>query len=761
MRPRQPLLLLGGGAWGAGALAWWCVGGGLGWWWLALPAVSAAAAAWPGARATAVVIAVGSLLGGTAVTVHLGASRPVLLQAWAAEGEDAAVVGRVEATSVREAESIGSTASVRTVVLASSVVVAGEVLSTAAPMVLTGPVAVLGRPERGSVISASGRLLAVRPLREPGFALAVEQTGLVREPHGWSAAVATARGRMWRALDQIDPAAGSLVAGLAIGDDSRQSAELGVAMRASGLSHLTAVSGGNIAIIAGLVLGAASFLGASLRVRLAVAVAAVLAYAAFVGPEPSVLRAAVMGCVALLGLLRGGRSGGFPLLGLAMVALVVVRPGLCLSWGFALSVAATAGILWFGRALEHRLAHRLPRLHRPVLAAVAVTLGAQIATAPLLAAMTGTVALAAVPANLGAAPLVMPITVLGLLVTIVGLVSPAAAGLVAVVVEPFGMLLAAIAQWAAAQQWGTIAVPDGATGAAVVAAGALLAAAVWRGLGAMPAVAVVVSCLCAAAVVSRPSAVPEDWLAMACDVGQGDAFLVRGGPSSAMLIDTGPDPELLADCLARAGVEQVPVVLLTHFDTDHVAATEAALRGRGTAAVLVSPVAVPPENAAAVRSAARASGVEVLTARPGQRFAVGAATVRVLWPRRIIRDGSIGNNAAVATAVDVGGLRLLFTGDLEPLGQSGLRTSAPPGGFDVTTIPHHGSARQDPEFLPWTGASVAWVSAGEGNRFGHPRPAALDLARAAGMTVGRTDRHGTLALVARDGRPVILGLGSG
>ncbi len=376
-----------------------------------------------------------------------------------------------------------------------------------------------------------------------------------------------------------------------------------------------------------------------------------------------------------------------------------------------------------------------------------MTLGAQLATAPLLAAMTGQLPLAAVPANLAAAPLVVPITVLGLAVTLISSVHGPAGRIVAELAEPFGAMLAAIARWGAGQSWATLTTPTGLLGAVLVAAAVAVASAAvlrlgaWRGLGLVAAMLALA--LCAA----RPPPIPGDWVAAACDVGQGDAFVVRVAPAAAVLIDTGPDIERLTACLDRLGVAEVPLLLLTHYDTDHVAAAPAVLAHYRTATVLASPVREPASNADDVRALVASSEASLVTARPGMRMAIGGAGLRVLWPQRIIGVGSVSNNAAVVVAVTVGGFRLLFTGDLEPPAQAALMAAHPGGDYDAASIPHHGSAAQDPRFLRWTGAALGLVSAGQGNRFGHPSPEALALAAAAGQTVGRTDRHGTLVLV--------------
>jgi competence protein ComEC len=716
-------------------------------------------------------VALGLLLGAVSCTGFWAAARPPALVDAARAGEQAVVTGRVVAAERPGAVEIGHRPLLR-VVVAGAVVRPGDAAPLPAGSVTLlvpdhrGPL-----PHRGAQVRLDGRLLPPLLWREPAMAVRGSSLELVAPPPAHLEGVAAIRERMWSAYAGIDPDAASLAAGLAIGDDSRQSPDLATAMRDSGLSHLSAVSGGNVAIVLGLVLALAALLRAPPVPRTVVGVAAVVGYAWFVGPEPSVLRAGVMGAVAVVGVLLGARRGGWPLLGSAVTVLLVVRPGLGLSWGFALSVAATAGIIGLAGPAQRAVRARIPRASG-LATALGVTLAAQVATAPLVAAMTGTVSLAALPANLAAEALVAPITVLGLLVALVAgaWVPPAAA--LARLVEPPALLLAAIARTCADLPFGTVAVPGGAAGAALVAAvllalglarragrirGLARRAGRIRGLAFGPVGAVAgVAVLLAAVLQHGAGRPPRDWVVIACDIGQGDAFLIRAGPGEAVLVDTGPDAALLRMCLERAGVRRVALLLLTHFDTDHVAAVPAVLAHHRPAAVLASPVPLPAANAEQVAAAVQRSGVPWQVGAPGQRWRVGETVLDVLWPRRVIDAGSVSNNAAMATAVSVAGMRILFPGDLEPLGQAGLMASAPAGAFDVTTIPHHGSAHQHPDFLRWTGGRTALVSAGRGNPFGHPRPQALELAAGAGMTVGRTDADGPIAVVVRDGAPVLV-----
>ena len=624
---------------------------------------------------------------------------------------------------------------------------------------------------RGSRVEVRFRVTAYEPWRSPGLAVRALSLSGADPPGVVLAGVDRMRSSLQDVLGCCDRDAGALLAGLAIGADERQSDSLQEAMRRSGLSHLTAVSGGNISILVGVVLWLAAWSGLRLYGRLFAGLLAVLGYIVIVGWEPSVLRAGVMGTVALLAVLRGGGRGGIGLLGGSVVLLILVQPELAIAWGMALSVAATAGIIVFAGRWQRRLTDRFPRIPAPLLATVTVTAAAQMTTAPLLAAMAGQVSLAALPANALAAALVAPITVLGLLALLLAWPAPLAASAVASAGSVASGVLAQIAHRCAALPLAAIDLPDGWAGAGLVVATLVIAMLTWfvlrtglgghdtapraweglRGRARGPWMALLASGLAASAVVAlfaSPTAsnVPDDWLVVACDVEQGDAFLARVGPSSAVLIDTGEHPEMLLDCLDRTGIQSLPLVFLTHFDTDHVSSLPQLLRDRSVGRVVFAPVPDPAANAQAVREVLRQTDIPHEIGSAGAAWRIGGAHVELLWPQRLVRAGGApGNNSGLVVRVRAG-VDMLFTGDIEPAGQLALMHLRNPPRVEATTIPHHGSANQHPRFPDWTGARLALVSAGENNRYGHPRQEALDLFAGAGMQIGRTDEHGTVAM---------------
>ncbi|MDI1289729.1 MAG: MBL fold metallo-hydrolase, partial [bacterium] len=254
----------------------------------------------------------------------------------------------------------------------------------------------------------------------------------------------------------------------------------------------------------------------------------------------------------------------------------------------------------------------------------------------------------------------------------------------------------------------------------------------------------------------RRSWPPTGWLVIMCDVGQGDALLVRSGEGAAVVVDAGPEPERVDRCITDARVSTVPAVVLTHFHADHVDGLAGVLRGRAVPAIYVSPVREPIEQAIAVSELAAHAGIPVIPISAGDERVVGGLRWRALWPRRVISEGSVPNNASVVLAVDVAGRSVLLTGDVELAAQAAILPELAGSRFDVVKVPHHGSRDQDPGLAPLTAPSVALISVGKGNTYGHPAAETVSEWQTAGALVFRTDISGDVAVVtAGDGIAVV------
>ena len=382
-----------------------------------------------------------------------------------------------------------------------------------------------------------------------------------------------------------------------VGDTSLQSGELTDAMRVTGLTHLAAVSGTNTTLVCGLALGLCRAIGLGRRLRLVVAAALLAGFVVLARPEPSVLRAAVMGGIGLLALGTSRRRLAVPALSVAVVVLLVADPWLARAYGFALSVLATRGCCCWLRRCRCACSGGC---RAGLATALAVPVAAQVACTPVIVLLAGQVSLVAVLANLLAEPLVAPATVLGLAAAVAGAVwGPAAAvlawggGLPCVVI---GAVARTLARWPYAQ----VAWPGGAIGATTIAvlllAGWVAAPRLWRWSSQHRALAASGGALLLAVGAPLPTAVawpPPGWVLVACDVGQGDALVISTGAGRAVLVDAGPDGAAVDRCLTELRVRTLDAVVLTHFHADHVDGLAGAIRGRRVGGLLTTIVDDP------------------------------------------------------------------------------------------------------------------------------------------------------------------------
>jgi competence protein ComEC len=547
----------------------------------------------------------------------------------------------------------------------------------------------------------------------------------------------------------LDPRPAGLLPGLVVGDTGAMDPVLEEDFRRAGLAHLTAVSGANVAIVLMGVLWPLRRRALDRRLQAVVAGLALVGFVVLARPEPSVIRAAAMGAVTLLALASGRPRAALPALGAAVCVLLLVDPGLARDPGFALSVAATAGIVLLAPGWSRRLRRR--RVPRLVADALAVSAAAGLVTAPIVAGLSGTVSLVSVPANLLAAPAVAPATVLGLTSALVG-----------VVVPPAGDALAWTAGWPT--RWLVLVaerasgVPDAATGwpagsrGAVLLTGVLLAGgwAMWRFARLRP---LALAALVGLVVLGWPVRQvvrgwpPPDAVVVACDVGQGDALVVPTAPGEGVLVDAGPDVGAVDRCLDRLGIDALPLVLLSHLDADHAGGLAGALSGRDIGVVATGTLSPADDRVPALETLVRRVGARRAVLVPGDHRTVDGAQIEVLAPAPDRATASAeANDLSMVARVTYRGLRILFTGDLSAQAESRILASGVDLRADVLKVPHHGSADADPEFLSATGARVALISVGADNTYGHPTPRLLTWLSRAGMRVHRTDQAGDLAV---------------
>ncbi len=735
--------LLAAAAW-AGALG----ARGAGWWVPAFAAGLALAVAVAGRSRTVVgaALVLGAVAAVTTLRIEQVERSPVA--SLAADGAAVRVVGTVSSDPRRSEGRYGPVVLVRLDV--------SEVTGRGETHTLSAPVLVLADPawesvRLGATVAASGRLseadgddlAAVLGARGPPEELTA--------PDVWWRGAAAVRASVRDSVEHRPAAQRALVPALVDGDDTGLDPALAEDFRTTGLTHLLAVSGTNLTLVVGFLLVLARWCRVRGRWLYVVGAAGIVGFVLLARTEPSVLRAAVMGTVALFAMGTDGRRRGARALGVAVVVLLLVQPGLAVSAGFALSVLATAGILFLAPGWRDAMARWLPRW---VAEAIAIPASAQLACTPVVAAISGQVSLVAVAANLAAAPAVAPATVLGLAGGLVGLLWPGG-----------GRLLGTLAGWCVAwivavatrcADLPTAAVGWGTSAGALVLLTVLVAAIALAGphLLRRPVTGLGCCVLLVAGVLVRPPTPgwpPDGWLLVACDVGQGDALVLNAGPHAAVVVDAGPDPHAVDSCLDRLEITQVPLLVLTHFHADHVDGISGVYDGRSVGAVETTRLLDPPAGVAEVDAVA-----DPEPAPYGGVRSVGQVSLQALWPPPDSPtsgpgDGSTANDASVVLLVEVRGVRMLLTGDLEPEGQAALARAYPSLAVDVLKVPHHGSRYQDEDWLLSLGARIALVSVGEDNDYGHPAATTLEPLADAGTQVLRTDLDGDVAVVEDGG----------
>ena len=637
----------------------------------------------------------------------------------------------------------------------------GRTLDLRVPVLLRGSIDLLGIPP-------GTRLAVVGVLRAPGLRVGIAGVISLRESARvigtaapiWRATTAL-RADLARACTDLPPDIRGLLPGLAVGDVSAVPPELISDMKVTGLTHLVAVSGTNTALVLAALLALCAALRFRRWLRVGCALAGLGGFVLLVRPQPSVSRAAVMGVVMVLALIVGGRRRALPALCAAILLLVLVDPWLAISYGFALSTVATAGLVLVAPSVRDGLRRRLPWCPGVIMDAVAVSAAAQIAATPLLVSLSGYFSVVSLPANVLAAPAVGPATVLGVLATLLAPISPPLADVVVHLAAVPTAWIAWLAHRFAGFSWATVPWTKGLVGGLatfVVIVCIVLLFRLRRLTGVRWwVVGVVVSVLLiGVGTVPRIGGAawpPPSWALVVCDVGQGDGLVLRVGPGAAVVVDTGPLPALMDRCLKRLGISRVAVLVLTHFHADHVAGLAGVLRHRSVGAVLATPYREPVFEADAVSRTLAAAHIRQAPLVAGAALSVGGAVLRALWPPPPTSTNVTGlgpNDDSIVLLVDVtsaaGPVRLLLTADVGPDPQAEIKRRYGPLGVSVVKIAHHGSAYQAEGFASWLHAPLAVVSVGRDNPFGHPVAATLASYRASGATVVRTDESGDIAV---------------
>jgi competence protein ComEC len=624
-------------------------------------------------------------------------------------------------------------------------------------------------PPRGAVLEADVKVAEPRPA-ENGFD---ERAWLARQ-----GIHVVLKARSWRQIgrrgglsglgdrlrDHVEAAISrgtdgrhrGVVLGVVLGEDEGLGRGTQQEFRASGLYHLLAVSGQNVAFIALGMLALGWLLRLGRLERELLTLAAIAAYVLAVGWQPSVVRAAVAGALVSLAWIASRPRDRWHFLALGALVLLAWAPTSLLDPGFQLSFAAV-GAIFVGLPVIHRMSEGYP-VQRRAAEGVGVAVVCGVVTAPIVLLQFGQAPVYTVPANALAEP-AMPIVLgLGLLAAVVDPVAPGAAAALAWLAGWGGAWLELVARTIAALPGAQIGPRGALVGALVAVALAALvrgSAGPRRALSIAPVALAAIVLVLALALAGWRSLHAPSWHPPAglrvtfLDVGQGDSALLETA-SAKVLVDEGPPEADVAGQLLRMGIRSLSAIVLTHPERDHVGGAAAVLRRLQVGAVLDPELAATGPDYPEAMAAVRARHVPRRLVRGGAEFRIGGLLLKALSPPDAGLPSENPNFNAVVLIASYGDTDVFLPADAESdvTGHlAGLRD------VEVLKVAHHGS--EDPglaDELRVLRPEVAVISVGRGNDYGHPRPETLSaLAAVPRLALYRTDVNGRV-VVESDGR---------
>ena len=609
----------------------------------------------------------------------------------------------------------------------------------------------------GDHVRVTGEVRRLEPFRNPGAAptgtrprtpryiLTARAEGVERLagfPVPW-----WLRTRLWihGVIDtHLPPVSGALLEGLLIGERRQLPPTLLADFRRAGVYHVLAISGFNVALVAG-----SAFLLLRLA-RVPASVAAVLAlatlgaFAAVVGGQPSVLRATIMGGLLLAAGLLGRESRVWNSLGAALLALLALDPGSLAEAGLQLSFAATAGLLHLGPWIRAALPSWCPG---PIKSALAVSAGAQLGVTPVMLVHFGQLSPLGVVANLVVVPLAGLLTIGGVLTLAVATLHEPLAHLLFQSLWLLLVTLRVVVRAFAALPGAVMYLPPPPT----LAVAASVLALVLGPLAHRRMVRLGVAALALGASVATIAGLRSDGLAqvIVLDVGQGEAILVRAPDGQALLVDTGGGgpgrgdrgERVVVPILRRLGLRHLTALALTHGALDRVGGLAGLLEG-----IPVDSVWIPAgSEGAAWLTPATAREIPVVSLVRGDRRWLGPLLVTALHPPPAPLGSDAPRAEPLVLRVEWGLFAAILTSGGGPAAEMSAGRAGLPLGATFLKVGGHGSRRAStPEFLAAVGPRLAAISVGARNPFGHPAPEVLGRLAAGGATIYRTDLDGAI-----------------
>ena len=590
-----------------------------------------------------------------------------------------------------------------------------------------------------------------------------------------AAARASARAAVLRHVARYDAQSAAIVIAILIGDRVGLDDEVQRRLQEAGTYHVIAISGGNIAILAGLILWVMRVACVGHRASSVVAAAALAIYAVVVGGGASVVRATVMAVIYLAARLGGHRGAPANALAVTCVVILLATPAAIADVAFWLTFGATLGIL----AGVDRAGAWLPKggwLRAPA-ALLVTSVCAELALLPVAALVFSRVTFAGLALNFAAIPLMSVAQVAGMAVVPLAALWPRAADLAGAVAHlgAWGLVRSAslvdLAPWLSSRLppphwaviagyyagWAAVLWPRRAPGGAANGGPARA----WRPAAGAAAVLVTGLWVLVEPMTLLAPGVSGRLRLTLIDVAHGDSVLLQLPDRRSLLVDTGGSlsgsrfdigGRVVAPAVWAAGTRRLDALVLTHGDPDHVGGAASVFRDFRPREIWEG-VPVPAVAATdQLRAMAARAGAPWIPRRAGQSIRLGEVTLRIWhppppdWERRKVR-----NDDSMVIECGYGQVSIVLTGDIGREVERALAGEFAPSRLRVMKVPHHGSATSSSvEFVSALRPAVALLSAGAATKVSDE---VLDRYRAAGAALFRTDRDGAIT-VETDGRTV-------
>lgn len=560
-----------------------------------------------------------------------------------------------------------------------------------------------------------------------------------------------------KAFEFLRPDQAGLLIGILLGDKKHISSLTQTSFAKTGVSHIIAVSGLHVGMLALLGLGLARVLRLKVWQKHLFTIGLVVFYALITGCRPSVLRASLIIVIGIIGWLKGKERHLVAAISAAALILLLYNPFFLFDVAFQLSFAAVFAIAFIAPELEYQLAKSPLRSNR-LIELFLVSIAVQIGIAPIAVYYFQELSIVSAVANVAIVPVVAPILALGLTGSAFGCISSFLARLVYAIL---GMLLSFVIRTASLFASLPFSSLTAGVSLPVVAFyyialfGVLVfmrqRKIVFRQTTLLFVSLAVPTCLIWWQVLTTVP--PGDFHVTYFDVGQGDAALIRSPQGDCIVIDGGQDPYTARNLLSAHGVCKIDMLVLSHPHADHLNGLVELVESSNIGLVLIGAFHDASPKYREFKAAIHERGIPCITVKEGMRFKIGPDLVVTVLsdPSPISSDVNV-NNLSIVAKVAYKDMSLLFPGDIESEEERELLDWKQELRSSVLKVSHHGSSNAaNAAFLARVQPKVAIISVGKDNRFGHPASSTVETLRRSGAAIYRTDRDGHVTITS-DGK---------